>query len=207
MEEGEGVGVTRDIFSTFWQQSFSSLTVGDAEKVPVIRHDYQHDEWKAMGDILVYGVQHLQFFPLGLSKAFIASCLFGEQTIDNDYLLASFRNYITPDEREVFDKVLEGDISEVDNDDLLDFLGNYKCYKAPTNENVRAIMSELAHQEIIQRPRYIAQCWSEALSSLKEKEGFKTPEDVSSLYLANFETFGLPKKKTCSKRYYITNWI
>lgn len=31
MEEGKGAGVARDVFSTFWQQAFSSVTV---EKVP-----------------------------------------------------------------------------------------------------------------------------------------------------------------------------
>ena len=49
VEEGEGEGVTRDIIATFWQQFFSSAAIGDKEKVPAIRHDYQKSEWEAIG--------------------------------------------------------------------------------------------------------------------------------------------------------------
>lgn len=181
VEEGEGIGVARDVISTFWQQLFSSATVGDVEKVPAIRHDYQQSQWRAMGHILVYGFEKLSFFPLGLSRAFIASCLFGEDQIDTEYLLSSFRCYITADEREVYDKVLVGDVTDND-DDLLDFLGNYKCFKSANKGNIKAIISELAHQELIQRPRYIAQCWAEPLSVLKTKAPFKSPQDISAFY-------------------------
>lgn len=73
-------------------------------------------------------------------------------------------------------------MSDVDADDLLEFLGNYKCYKLPNKENVQEILSELAHQELIQRPRYIAQCWSQPLSALKHRKEFQTPQDITSLY-------------------------
>ncbi|XP_028517850.1 uncharacterized protein LOC114576047 [Exaiptasia diaphana] len=75
---------------------------------------------------------------------------------------------------------MKGNISDDDNDDL-DFLGNYKCYKLLSKENAQAIMSELAHQELIQRQRYIAQAWLQPLTSLKNKQVFKTPEDIESL--------------------------
>lgn len=78
VEEGAGVGVARDLFSTFWQQLFSSAALGDPEKVPAVRHDYQLNQRTAMGNILVYGFEKLDFFPLGLSRAFVASCLFGD---------------------------------------------------------------------------------------------------------------------------------
>lgn len=55
-------------------------------------------------------------------------------------------------------KCLEGTI-ENDNDDVLDFLCNYKCYQNPTQQNILQIVSELAHQEIIQKPRYVMNCW------------------------------------------------
>ena len=37
IEEGEGVGVTRDVITTFWQQLFTSASLGDREKVPCIQ--------------------------------------------------------------------------------------------------------------------------------------------------------------------------
>ena len=41
LEKGEGIGVTREILSLFWQSFFTSLAVGAKEKVPSIRHDFQ----------------------------------------------------------------------------------------------------------------------------------------------------------------------
>lgn len=91
VENGEGIGVTRDVITTFWHQFFAAASLGDKEKVPSIRHDYQKSEWKAIARILVYGFKETQFFPVGLSSAFLASCLFGEKSISNDFLLASFK--------------------------------------------------------------------------------------------------------------------
>ncbi|KAK2567968.1 hypothetical protein P5673_007868 [Acropora cervicornis] len=34
LEEQEGLGVLRDVLSTFWQHIFASLTLGHVEKVP-----------------------------------------------------------------------------------------------------------------------------------------------------------------------------
>lgn len=68
--------------------------------------------------------------------------------------------------------------------EVLEFLGNYKTYKNPNKDNIAVIISELAHQEIIQRPRYIAQCWAETLTELKEHDPFKTPKSITE-YLSS----------------------
>ena len=153
-EEGNGIGVTRDVLTTFWHQLFTSASLGDKDKVPCIRHDYQKSVWESIARILVYGYKTAGYFPVALSNAFLASCLFGEDAIDEDYLLTSFRGHITSDEREVFDKIQNGDFVEND-DDLLEFLGNYKTFTNPTKENICKIIYQLAHQELIQRPRYM----------------------------------------------------
>lgn len=47
---------------------------------------------------------------------------------------------------------------------------------------MHSIILELAHQELIQRPRYIAQCWSTVLLELKEHEQFKSPDSLADFY-------------------------
>lgn len=44
-ELGRGNGVTREVLSLFLKDFSISLSIGAAEKVPCIRHDYQRDEW------------------------------------------------------------------------------------------------------------------------------------------------------------------
>ena len=49
-------------------------------------------------------------------------------------------------------------------------------------------MSQLAHQEIIQKPRYVLNCWSPVLKSLKVLPNFQSIEDVENMYEAKRPT-------------------
>ena len=93
-EEGRGSGLLRDAFSLFWSDAYDSLMLGEHERVPCIRHDFQRLEWEAIGKILVAGYLSCQYFPLLLSKSFIAYCLYGESVITPDMLLQSFNNCV-----------------------------------------------------------------------------------------------------------------
>lgn len=81
------------------------------EKVPCIRHDFQKLEWQAIGRIFVYGFKSVSYFSVALSSAFLASCLFGEESISEEFLLASFRFHLTADEREIFDNLKTGEVA------------------------------------------------------------------------------------------------
>ena len=75
-EEEVGVGVEGEVYSLFWRQFAKSLTIGERERVPFMRHDHFIKEWEAVGRILVKGYQSVSYFPLFLSKAFICYSLF-----------------------------------------------------------------------------------------------------------------------------------
>lgn len=100
----------------------------------------------------MYGYLKERYFLLSLSRAFLALCLFGEESITSEFLQSSFRLYVSEDERETLQKCIEGKINSND-DDVLDFLSNYKCYQTPAKENILQVVSELAYQEIVQQPR------------------------------------------------------
>lgn len=123
-EEGKGIGVLRDVL-TFWHQFFNSLTIGAQEKVPAIRHDYQKPEWEAIARIPMYGYAKEKYFPLSLTRAFVASCLYGEESIIHEFLLSSFCLYISEDEREALQKCF-GEDSNPNDEQVLGFLSNYK---------------------------------------------------------------------------------
>ena len=54
-EEGVGIGVTREVFSLFWKEFANSMTIGERERVPFVRHDHFIKEWGTVGRILVKG--------------------------------------------------------------------------------------------------------------------------------------------------------
>ena len=186
-EAGVGIGVFRDALASFWSQFFNSLSIGAQEKVPAIRHDFQKAEWEAIGRILVYGYVREGYFPLPLSRGFLASCLFGEEAISQEYLLASFRLYISEDEREALDKCLSEEWMS-DDEDVLDFLSNYQCFRNPQKENILQIVCELAHKELIQKPRYIVHCWAPIVRVLLMYSDFTTLNGVESVYDAKRPT-------------------
>ena len=160
---------------------FTSLTVGSGEKVPFIRHDLQRPQWEAIARILVYGYKTVQYFPINLLQLFLASCLFGEESVSPDFLLTSFREYIAAEDREVLDACLS-DAFDLDDKDILEFLSTFKCFRMPSKDNIQKIILELAHQELIQKPRYVVNSWAPIVNSLCSHYHFQTLEGLKGLY-------------------------
>lgn len=181
LEKGEGIGVTREILALFWQSFFTSLAVGAKEKVPSIRHDFQKNDWGAIARVLLYGYISTKYFPLNLSVAFVALCILGEGKLPNDLLLDSFKLYVSAYERKVIDACMDGHFDNNDQD-TKDFLTSYKCFRLANTENISEIIFQLAHQEIVQRPKYIATCWSAMLKSLTVFDPFKSIEGLRNLF-------------------------
>jgi len=92
--------------------------------------------------------------------------LFEERDISDSFLLEAFSLYISKDEGETIKQCKEGKLDANDGD-VLEVLGSNKCYKNPTKENIELIITQLAHRELIQKPRYISNCWKPIISSLK----------------------------------------
>ena len=155
-EDGVGRGVAREVLTEFWHLFYQSLSVGASTKVPTIRHDYQKHEWKAVARILLYGYLKEGVYPVALSPAFVGCTILGEDCVSNQVLVESFMAYIAENEREVVNNCLKNTSEIADNDDLLDVLGSYNCYRKPNEENIEDILCQLAHQELIQRSRYVS---------------------------------------------------
>ena len=43
---------------------------------------------------------------------------------------------------------------------------SFKCFKAPSKNNIEAIIIKLTHQELVQRPRYVINYWNSILKVL-----------------------------------------
>lgn len=78
------------------------------------------------------------------------------------------------------DKFL-GDNFKSNGEDFLDFLTSLKCFKAPSKNNIEAIIFELAHQKLMQKPRYEIKCWSPVLMVF-HSENFQSLEKLDIFY-------------------------
>ena len=65
---------------------------------------------------------------------------------------------------------MEGCLSDSiqgDKAELCDFLSAFDCKRRVTQDNLVEIIRELAHNEIIQKPQYVADSWGPTVSHLK----------------------------------------
>ena len=120
------------------------MTVGALQKVPSVRHDYQKGEWEAIGRLIVYGYSFAKYFPIALSPAFVASVFFGDESLSPEFLIESFKSYVSQDESKVLEKALGNDF-DPKHEDLLDLLSYFKCYKSHAKTNISNIVHKLAH--------------------------------------------------------------
>ena len=132
--------------------------------MPCVRHDMSRSEWCSVARILIAGVK-VGHYPLALLRAIMVSALFGENKLPDNMLISSFKNYVSLEEKENIDAMLQ--IFEEGNAELLELLSFYNCYKKPTKENLSIVLQELAHPEIVQKPRYIANCCVEVVYASK----------------------------------------
>ena len=120
----------------------------------------------------------MKYFSLQHSNLSAALCLFGEKSITLEFLLKSFRECITAEDREVLNMCLRDNYDPQDHDgnddddDVPEFLFTCKCFRKPDKDNIRSIISELAHQELIQKPRYVLHCWAPILDMQRCEHSF-----------------------------------
>ncbi len=121
----------------------------------------QRDEWQALARVILYGFCMLNYYPLRLSPVIISSCFFGEEILSRQFLLEAFHKYVTSEDQKTA----------------------WKCCRAPTKDNTKDIIFELAHQELVQKPRYVVHCWAPIINRLQFNESFQTLDGVLRLFM------------------------
>ena len=73
-------------------------------------------------------------------------------------LMQSFMNFVSESEKKLIQSCLDGQVDQLDVE-LLDFLSTFDCKKNVNANNIKVILEELPHKELIQKPQYVAECW------------------------------------------------
>ncbi len=58
--------------------------LGEEERVPSIRHDVSREKWQAIARVLLKGYTQERYLPIKISRVFLSSCLFGEESVTED---------------------------------------------------------------------------------------------------------------------------
>ena len=151
-------GVFRDAVTEFWEEFYEQYTVGETLKVPAIRHNVSQADWEACVKVLVVGYRQERYFPAQLARPFIESIM--ENEVSEDTLVDAYLDFIPVIEREVLLRGMSS-FESIEEDELNDILEAHEVRVQVTEKNLKTVINEVAHKEIIQAPAYVANCWRE----------------------------------------------
>ena len=98
-------------------------------------------DWQCVGRILVKGYTDLKYFPLTLSKSFVILAFFGEK-------------------RKIKKAIDQEILTEEDRNDAIDIISTLSSRRTfHTNAELKSLLTEIAHKEIVQAPSYIKEPW------------------------------------------------
>ena len=72
--------------------------------------------------------------------------------------------YVSEDERKVIEKCLNGKLE--DDENVIEMLTTFHCTRTATESRILKTVTEMAHQELIQRPQYLTECWRPTFAAL-----------------------------------------
>ena len=148
-------GLTRELFSLFWEYARYKYFEGSSEMVPrVDPQTCQIDLFTVLGRIISYGYLITGYFPVFMAKASVISCICDCQAISDDAILNSFLNYIDAFEKESACRMMQCQVIDGDEDIITGMLSRCKCFSLPTSENIRESLIECGKSELICRPTH-----------------------------------------------------
>lgn len=184
-------GVLRDCISIFWLQFYDSCTLGENFCVPARIPGYEKMEWLSIGRILLTGYQEFKYWPVRLCPAFVLHIFFEEENIPVDFLVESLYGYLSRDERKALQayreaisqhQVIQEEKLEELAEEVIEVFGAYECRKVPSPSNFTQLVKEIAHSELIQRPKYIRDQWKEVVTPLKELLDFSSVQNFDKFF-------------------------
>lgn len=148
-------GVSRDAYSAFWIEFFRRSAEGEESSVPALNSKWQGEEWQAIGRIFAKGFVDQIVLPIQMSPVTTIVVSFGEASVTDQILNEAFLNYVSKTERDTLSIALTKDsFDEEILDDLIDLLDRFSCKQRPTKENLQSLLNNIAHKELIQKPKY-----------------------------------------------------
>ena len=90
-----------------------------------------------------------------------------------------FKSFVDVADAKVITSIMEKESSEIDEElieEFPDMLSRYNGRKIATKDNIKSLVVELAHKELVQSPKYVSVAWAPVLQPLNANhEEFLSP--------------------------------
>ena len=78
--------------------------------------------------------------------------------------MESFKLYIEHSQQDILQTALNN-FDAADKEELFEFLEQYECRVNPTRENIKDVILQIAHKQLVQAPAFISQTWTPILQT------------------------------------------
>ena len=182
-------GVSRDLFSAFWEDAYVKDFDGSSTYVPSVHPHSDISRYSVLGAIMSHGFMSSGILPNRLAFPVIASTLLGTDVAFPDSVIVdSFTDHVSSYESTIFREALTLANSESPNshfspqlnDALLSVLSIRGCREMPTPSNIQRILLQVAQYELLTKP--LSALLSLSRGVPKEYHSFLRGFSVARLY-------------------------
>lgn len=147
-------GVTRDVYSAFWEKCYFKLFDGCCQLVPIISPETDRSILPIVGKVISHGYLACGYFPTRISLPCLVGLLCGPFTeITHNVMLEAFIEFISDAERSILKDALSTTVFTADlQDKVSDTLARYGCRVMVKRDNLKKVLFEIAEFEFITKP-------------------------------------------------------
>ena len=151
-------GVTRDMYSAFWEEAYSRLFDGATILVPLIHAQTDMGIFPILGKIISHGYLVSGYLPVRISLPSLLAVLLGPSAnVPRSFLLDALMDYISDNERDKLKTALQykGTKSFPTPEmklDVISILSRLGCREMPTPQNLAEIIVNVAKYEFCSKP-------------------------------------------------------
>ena len=146
-------GVTRDMFSAFWEATYNSMFEGSSLLIPLTSFS-DTQVFHTIGTILSHGYLVSGHIPVRISLPSLLTIILGPCVdIPSSVLVAAFIDCISTLEQQLVRNALKCTyFEEKARADLISLFSRFGCCEIPTPMNLRKIIIESAKYEFLHKP-------------------------------------------------------
>lgn len=145
-------GVTRDMFSGFWEEAYKFLFEGQSLLIPLIQGEMEIIT--TIGKVLSHGYLASGHMPVRISLPTLLQSLLGPGVdIPKPILIAAFMDYVSSIERDVVRNALGcTTFGQKMTTDLVCMLSRFGCCQIPSPDNLSQAIIDAAKYEFLRKP-------------------------------------------------------
>ncbi len=156
-------GVSRDLFSAFWEKAYIQAFDGCSTFIPQTHPHIDISMYPVLGTIISHGFLVTGVLPVRLAFPVIAATVLDPTvTIPDSTFILSLIDYISPYEADILKRAFTVNITSVSFprvllDDLISMLSRLGCRQVPTPENIKRLVIDVSKHEFLSRPIFAMQ--------------------------------------------------